>query len=171
MRWNIVGTMKVLVTRCRAISSRARRASNRSASTTVWPSCSTPMACALGAEWYSGATARCVPAPTSRPKKSRNRSPNQRAWSSGEPPDSGLRMPFGRPVVPELYSSTCPAVRPAGGVPGTPATKSVRARSRSSGVAVSTRSGSRPAVSAAAKATSASRVSVIRYRAPQSPRM
>ena len=121
--------MCVLVTPWAATSRRNVSASKRSSITTVCPSCRKPTAWLPGAEWYSGEQTRCTPAPGRAPYSRSSPWARVSAFSGGTP-GSGRRTPLGRPVVPDVYAITWPAVRSSGSAAGCPAPSSARAASR-----------------------------------------
>ena len=96
-RWNWVGTMCVVVTRCCSIAASARSGSQRSISTTVCSKWSENQLKASGAVWYIGDVHRCTPSPPGvMPKR-----PRWPAWRPAIASGSiGIRsrlMPLGLP--------------------------------------------------------------------------
>ncbi len=76
--------------------------SNRSISTTGWPSWREMVAKFSTAVWYSGEQHRCTwPSNGLRPNRPKNPALAS-ATLSGSSPVSGRRTPLGRPVVPDV---------------------------------------------------------------------
>jgi hypothetical protein len=167
-RLNWVGTMWLYVTRCRSMSRSISSASNRSMSTAVCPSWIASVAKFSTAVWYSGEQHRCTWSSNGlMPKMPKNQVPAA-GGSSGSAPVSGRRTPFGRPVVPDVYTIGAPAVRTSGRPAGSSAPSSASgAKPGTSPTPNRARPGT-PAVSAADVATAANRSCATKAPAPES---
>ncbi len=168
-RRNWVGTACVCVTRCRSMSRSDSSGSQRSISTTGWPSWIEIVAKLSTAVWYSGEPHRCTwPSNGARPNRPKNQGAIAAA-SSGSAPVSGRRTPLGRPEVPDVYIIGPPWVRGCGR-PGDPSAPSWLSGSKPGTEPTANRCLT-PARSAATTATSAKRSSATKALAPLSPRM
>ncbi len=101
-RLNCVGTMWLLVTRCRSTRPSRASGSKRSISTTGWPRVMEIVAKFSTAVWYSGEQHRWTwPSNGLSPKMAKNQVVNG-GTASGSSPVSARRTPLGRPDVPDV---------------------------------------------------------------------
>ena len=147
----MVGTIWVLVTRCRSINSRHCSGVHWRMITTVWPACNALVTPTNGPAWYIGPHTRCTPWSTVMPNPWHVAAAVVPPTSSGSPSGRGRRTPLGRPVVPEVYIITVPGVRGGCGSAGH-RFRSVKGRKPSTSPTAKRCSASRPASAAAGAA-------------------
>ena len=94
--------MCVWVTRCRWISRSISSGSNRSISTTGWPSWIDIVPKFSTAVWYSGEQHRCTFPSFGASENSPKNQPPMAGTLSGSSPVSARRTPLGRPDVPDV---------------------------------------------------------------------
>ncbi len=94
--------MWLWVTRCRSMRASISSGSNRSMSTTGWPSWIEMVAKFSTAVWYSGEPQMCTFASCGRIPKMPKKPGEASGTSSGSAPVRARRTPLGRPEVPEV---------------------------------------------------------------------
>src|SRR4051812_15230198 len=99
------------------------------------------------------------------PKMPKNQAPAA-GGSSGSAPVSGRFTPFGRPVVPDVYTIGAPRVRTSGRVAGSPAPSAGSGANPGTSPTPNRAADGTPAVSAAEVATSANRSCATNAPAP-----